>query len=558
MTVRCLAAWWAVALLSGSVSADSMRPGFAGLYKVDSTVVVYPAGPPEAAATNRRSADQRASLLRTVYGMEVRVVADDRLEAADLADHLLVLGWDNRVLGTERAPRPFERAPGKLVFAGREAPSDGVDLAFRVASPFASGRTLAFWSRIDPELDRMQLLPSFGSDWALYREFLPIAQGMFASAKDWPPQRDVDAEHDRGEILASSRGKRARVADGPVSVVFDPEAVAEPEARQILSARRAALAEAQRALGVSVADLRVRVEVYEDEHAKDELTGIPAPAHSIARDGTLHVVRRGAASTGFHEEIHLVAERAYGPTRSTALYEGLAVAADGAYRGRDLDTHAGILVETQRIPPVADLLDEGRIRGLPDDVALPAAGLLVRFLRERGGDAAVRTAYVAAEPDPAAAAGIPASRLDEQFRAWLTTRSAAGAAEVAFLKKMAEAQSAHADSDYAALARILREALAVKPNEPQTLFNLAAAEMRLGEYDAAERELRAVLASGLPQEHDLVVFSYLQLARVEDLRGRRDDALAHYREVLARKDRHDSHLSASEGLERPFTSDRLE
>lgn len=553
----CAILWMAIA----APRADSLRPGFAGLYKSASLVVVYPSLPTELAAVHRRSAEQRAVLLREVHGIQARVVADGDVTAGDLGENLLVLGWDNRVLGSDRAPRPFERSASSLNFLGLEAPAEGHDLAFRTASPFAPDRMVAFWSRIDPELDRMQPLPSFGSDWALYREFLPVAQGMFESLAAWPPVRNVDAERDRREELGAIRVGRAKVAAGSVSVVFDPAAILESEARAILEARRGALDAARRALGVTPERLDVRVEVYEDEKAKDDLTGVPSPAHSISRDGVLHVVRRAATSTGFHEEIHLVAERAFGGTTSTALYEGLAVAAEGSYRGRDLAMHAAILLEADRVPPIADLLDEGALRSLPDDDAVPAAALVVRFVRDRGGDAGVRRAYVASPPDVRAvgdAAGVPPDRLDGAFRTWLSGLASAKNSEVQFLKLMAEAQRAHADSDYAELTRILRAALELRPNEPQTLFNLAAAEMRLGEYDAAERELRTLLTTGLADEHDLVVFSYLQLGRLDDLRGRRDSAVANYREVLERGDRHDSHLSAQEGIERPFTADRLQ
>ena len=46
--------------------------------------------------------------------------------------------------------------------------------------------------------------------------------------------------------------------------------------------------------------------------------------------------------------------------------------------------------------------------------------------------------------------------------------------------------------------------------------------------------------------------------RAYDLLGRRDEALEMYRRVLTLPDRHETHLSAEEGISTPYTADRLD
>ncbi|MCM3871074.1 MAG: hypothetical protein ND895_10325, partial [Pyrinomonadaceae bacterium] len=53
-------------------------------------------------------------------------------------------------------------------------------------------------------------------------------------------------------------------------------------------------------------------------------------------------------------------------------------------------------------------------------------------------------------------------------------------------------------------------------------------------------------------EPTLVTMSHLYAARSLDLAGKRDDALAQYRQVLLRPDIFDAHDGAKKGLREPF------
>lgn len=562
IALACAVAAFLPRLAAAANSLSVTELGFAGLFRCEKVTVVYPTRPASGAEDARRSAESRASFLRAVHGMQVTVVADDRATGADLAGDLLVLGWSNAVLGTPRTPMPFAREVGRLVIGGGPSFDGDVDLAFVHASPFNSSRRLFFWSRIDAETDRFQILPFEGSDWIVYRRFLPLAQGMWTASSAWPPRREAEAEIDHRVELAEADARLGRVRRGAYDVVFDPSATSAETVEEIASARAAALAAAAEALGTKVPEgFRILLRVYADEAAKVRATGISSAVHSFPRDRELHMLVPHARTPNPHEEIHLLAATKYGPAFSTALYEGLAVAAERQWRGTDLPVAAAFLLDANALPGVADLLDEGRVRALDDGVSFPSSGLLVDWIRSKGGDRAVGAAYAVRWPDRAgiaAATDVPLERVETEFRGWVERTASSGRTEVEAAKLLDLARERHATGDLNGVAEALRKILEIRPGEPQTLFNLAAVQLRTGEYDQAEKNLRAIVASNLPDDDPLRVFAHFQLGRVLDLAGRRDAALAEYRRVLELPDVHDSHRSAREGLAAPFTPDRLE
>ena len=70
---------------------------------------------------------------------------------------------------------------------------------------------------------------------------------------------------------------------------------------------------------------------------------------------------------------------------------------------------------------------------------------------------------------------------------------------------------------------------------------------------AAKEFLAATRVEGA--EPTLVTMAHLYAARAFDLQGKRDDALAHYRQVLKRPDIYDSHDGAKKGLRQAFKPD---
>jgi len=530
--------------------------------EVSEATVVYPAGPGEDVARNRRSAIQRARYLETMSGMKTRVVSDAEVTEQDLSGHLLLLGWNNRLLGTDRARRPFERTVEGTSFLGILEPDPDVDLMFFYPSPYNPDRYLLFWSRIDPPRDRFMPLPMVGSDWAFYRDFGIVRQGMFRPARSWPPARDLEAEKDHTADHASLRSGESRTRGAHYDVVFHPGKIPNAEADAILNAREEALSRAASLLGVRLDGFRAVLYVYGDAELKKALTGVPDSAHIVPGRRELHMTRAAARTSSPHEEIHLLAEEAFGPCTVSALYEGLVVALGAGASKLDLDTHAAILLEKGSPPSLADVLDEERMRRGPAETTLAAAGLLLSWVRSVFGREGLARAYTIPEDTPLAlerALGRPASLLQADFRGWLAERATTRKNEVAFMKAEAEARERYLVGDYKGVAEALQKALRFKPRDPQTLFNLASAQMRTGDYGEAERNLKLLLEQRLegPNAH-LEIFAHYQLGRLYDVQGLRERALAQYERVLALPDQHDAHRLAREAIERPVTKEQLE
>jgi tetratricopeptide (TPR) repeat protein len=533
--------------------------GFPALFGFGEVTVVYPNGS-EQAEMNRISAEDRAEFLRSA-GVDATVAADDRITAAQLEGHLLVLGWDNRVVARDRVKAPFSRVGKGFSFLGIVERSENADLAVFHRSPYNPGRFLAFWSRIDPELDRFMMLPNVGSDWAIFHDYLPVRQGMFEPNPAWPPVRKQSAEKDHALDLAQARAARAERRSEHYTLRYDPTEISPDGAARILAAREKGLAAATAALGVDPKDHRITLEVFGTVDGKVALTGVPDAVHSHPRRPELYMLARVSTNPSPHEEIHIVARKVLGPAYLSALVEGLSLDEENDFRGTSLDLFAAILVEQGRMPGLEEILPEGRYRALPEGARYPAAGLLVRWLRSTWGDERFRSVYglrVGTTAELARALGRPAAGLTGEFRTWVEGVATTQAQEIAYIKVMSRAREQHLAADHEGMVASMHQALELKPDDPHALQNLAAAEMRLGRYADAEKHLGRLLALDLPDDSRFRIFGTWDLGRIYDLQGRRDEALAQYRRVLELPDLFELHLLARDALEYPVTPESLE
>jgi hypothetical protein len=560
--VAGIAAVAAAAAIGAARAAADAYLGALSIYDLKQIVVVYPAADGKQDDVNRVSAENRARFLEKVHGVKARVARDDRISPEDRKENLLLLGWDNRLLGTDEAPRPFQHTSRGTTFLGVTVNDPAQDLLVAHKSPYNANRFLVFWSRIDPERDRFMPLPRVGSDWAFLSDFTIVRQGMCERDPSWPPRRTDGAEIDHTGTLAAYRAAETVLKTAHFDLRYDASAIRPDEAKAIGETREKALAQAIAKLGAPPAGFRVQLVVYKDEAEKKERTGVEDATHSILSRREMHVVRRAARWTPPHEETHLVAREVLGPSYVTALYEGLAIAVDGTFRSADLGIHAAVLSDRNVLPPVESILDEEKLRALPDQVGFVSAGLLVAWLREALPADAFRRVYttLACSPaDLAKALGKPETELTPAFRAWTEKLGASHASDLAFLKAEEEARSRQLVGDWGGVARALEKALAVRVDDPQTLFNLASAELRSGAYAGAETHLGKLLGLKLaPDQSRFVIFGHYQLGRVYDVQGKREAALAEYRRVLLLPDDKDAHRLASEAIARPVTPDQLD
>ena len=202
-----VASFLAAAQLPSAAQPKPRYHGAARLFTLNEVTVVYPAGSDSNRDTHRLSAERSADFLRAVHGVQVEVAPDDGVSPKQLQGNLLLLGWGNQLLPTDEATRPIvESADGRRFLAQtRIAPGD--DLLFSWSSPYNPRRLLVFWSRIDLELDRFMTLPFLGSDWAIYRDFVILGQGMFADGDTWPPERNPYAERPPSEPQPLATGR---------------------------------------------------------------------------------------------------------------------------------------------------------------------------------------------------------------------------------------------------------------------------------------------------------------------------------------------------------------
>jgi hypothetical protein len=537
-------------------------PGAQHFFNLRRATVVYPAGPGRNAERNRLSAAARAAYLEGQTGMTARVVADIEVRDEHLADNLLVLGWDNALFGPKSAPRPFERSADGFRFLGLDHLDPSADLLFFSRSPFDPDHFLLFWSRIDPERDRFFPLPRIGSDWAVFEDFLPVRQGMCLPGTAWPPERDTSAEADHGPRLLRARGNERHRATEHYDVYWDPSGVPAEDIDRIAAARERAFAAAVSALGAPPEGFRIALHVYVDAAKKRELTGVPDPTHAAPWAHELHMIRAAALSPSPHEDAHVLARPLLGPGYVTALHEGLAIAVEDRVRGLPLEVAGGLLFESGGLPTLEVLLDEESYRRLPESVGPTAAGLLGAWIRATTPERRRAATFGVTRGTPealAAAMGRDAARIGAEFLGWVAERAAARAADVRFHKAELRAQERYVAGDWSGMIQALREALEHRRDDPQTLFNLASAQMRADAFAEAETNLRRILALDLDAaESRFRIFSHYQLGRVLDLQGRREEALSEYRTVLALPDVSDAHRLAEERIASPATREQLE
>lgn len=521
--------------------------GAARLFSQEKVIVVYPAGTGRSAEINRISAERRAAYLEVDWDVEARIVADDAITEEQLAGNLLVLGWDNRLIGTPRMPSPLSSAGTHRAFLGSIQVLADEDLLYGVASPYNPESWLFFWSRIDAERDRFLVLPFLGSDWGVYRDYRPVDQGMFDDPTQWPPARNLIAEMShRDKIPPPSKDRSEHfVLHGKLS---------DEEAQQILSAREKSLAKAIRELGDPGEGFVIGLYVYRDNEDKETITGVPASAHSIPGRREIHMTKRMARSLSPREEVNVLAARIFGPCSVTAFHDGLMTLVELPPGIAGLPLYAAMLLDQDQMPRIDELLDEEALRKLLHQrVGLTAAGLLVSWLREVGGRELLARAYPSLEIGAAELAGwigISQSEAEAAFRNWVGALAETAQTELEFRKAQERAREQRLMGDRAAEAALLVDALKLKPDDPETLYKLSLALIESEQYREAQRRLlRLVDLTVGPGETRYVIFGYYQLGRAYESLQDRKKAEGAYERMLELPDEHDAHRMAREALE---------
>jgi hypothetical protein len=544
------------AVLAGAVAwaaaapAGAANPAFVGaarIFGLDEVTVVYPAGEGQDAELNRISAERRAAYLERHWDIETSVTADDALSEEQLAGNLLLLGWSNRLIGTSRAPHPYANTEAGRMFLGSIPVLADEDLLFGAVSPYDPDSWLFFWSRIDPERDRFLVIPVNGSDWAVYRDYRVMDQGMFVDPENWPPTRDRGAE-------MSHRGTKPLPMQDRSAHFALHGTLPEEEVPRILAAREKSFAKVTSKLGAPAEGFIIGLYVYRSDEDKERRTGVPAGAHSIPGSREIHMTQRVAQSGSLREEANVVAAALFGPAKITAFHDGLATLLELPPSTGGLPLYAAMLLDQGRMPQIESLLDEEAMRKLLHSrVGLTASGLLVGWLREVGGRELLARAYSSFQLDTADLAGwlgLSPAEAEASFQEWVGSLADTAQTELAFRKAEEQAREQRMMGDREAEAEALARALTHKPDHPATLYALALALVESGQDEQAEsRLLRLVGLSVGPEDSRYVVFGYYQLGRAYENMGRLEKAEKAYESMLQMPDEHGAHRMAREALE---------
>jgi Flp pilus assembly protein TadD len=538
-----------LALLPAGLSAADPKPAYAGaarLYSLNQVTVVYPAAEGEDVETNRLSAERRAAFLRHDHGIEADVVVDGAVDAEILAGNLLLLGWGNRLLDREAAAAPIQKAATARLFLDSIQVAAHDDLLFAHSSPFNSQKELIFWSRIDPELDRMLLLPFFGSDWAVYRDFSIVEQGMFKKDRAWPPRRNPNAEKDwRSEMKVLP----ARQSSAHYRLHYLEETLDADGAAAILETREKVLSSLVELLGEPPEDFHIALFLYRNGARKEELTAIATNAHSFPARRESHMTVRHARSADPGQEVLLLAGALMGPCYYTALCQGLAFALRDVLGEGALPALAAQMVGNDNLPPIDDLLDEDKLRLMNRQLGMPAIGLLASWLRDQGAlERAWRSRRLATE-DIAIAMELEPAAVEAGFKGYVERLARDAGEDLAFRQALGEAEILYERGDTVGTVQALEQALQLRPDDPETLHKLVLALKQAGEPERLEQRLQQLVGLKIdPSQVSFIMFGHYQLGMLYDSQGKKKKARAQFEKMLELPDGNEAHRRAREAL----------
>jgi tetratricopeptide (TPR) repeat protein len=517
------------------------------LYSLDEVSIVYPSGDGEDVAANRLSAERLAAFLRHGHDIEAKVVADGDIDDEALNGHLLLLGWNNRVLARDGAPTYFQEIGGERLFLGSIRVRAGEELLFSHFSPFNTEKLLLYWSRIDLEAERSHPLPSLDSDWAVYHDFLVAEQGMVAKGLDLPPKRNPNAEMSwRGKISSPP----ARQRSDHYTLHYADGMLGDGEAEAILEAREATLSKVIARLGAPPEGFNIALFLYRTGEKKEELTGVATNAHSIAGRLETHMTVRHARSNDPVQETLLLAAARMGTCYNTTLCEGLAFAMLDALGSRGMSAQAAAMMESGKLPAVTILLDETKLRTIDRQLLMPASALLVSWLQEEALLALAWESRGEALEALARAMEIEPAELDSSFEKYVATLGKDAGDELAFRKALSEVNFHYDRGDTVGMVRALERALQIRPDDPETLYQLCMALKGAGEMERAEKMLRQLVGLDLdPSISYFPTYGHYQLGKLYDSQGKVKKARTQFERMLELPDLKGAHQRAREALE---------
>ncbi len=504
------------------------------------------------------SCERKKSFLERHFNMKVRIVPDKKITDEEKKGVLIIVGKENALLKEIWDKTPIRPTPDSFFFYSEEYPNPRDSIMFTQVNPFNEENSILVCTSIDPDIDKISPITVIGSDWIIFRDLAIIRQGRFYGGKSLPPSYDGLAEFNNTDTFEAFFGNLSKESSDFYDINFPADLDGKERIAEGAKMRDAALRDILKKIGMKPPEKKFKIFLYKDQDQKKEFTGVPGKIHFMDGRKEIHMIADSFFAEHHHDDAHIVAGFILSGNASIHMTEGFAIFIDSQWKGKSLPYWSGFFLKLGKLPPLEELLDEGKFIKLASDYSYPLIGSVVTMLIEKHGIEKFKEILGMQKVTDDAlkkAAGFDLSQLEAEWVADIKKSSAVHSKEIEFSIHNDVARECLEKKEYAAAVKELKKALEIIPDDPQTLFNCASASIRIPDLKAAEQVLLQLLNLNLPKsEQRFIVFGHYQLGRVYDLMDKRQKALAEYKKVLALPDMFDSHKQAKERLDRPATA----
>ncbi len=504
------------------------------------------------------SCERKKSFLERNFNMKVRIVPDKKLTDEEKRGVLIIVGKENALLKEIWEKTPIRPTPDSFFFYGEEYPNPRDSIVFTQVNPYNEENSILVCTSIDPDIDKIAPITVIGSDWIIFRDLAAIRQGRFFGGKALPPSYDGLAEFNNTETIRTFYGELLKESSDFYEIYFPADFDRKERIAEGAKMRDAALRDILKKIGMSPPEKKFKIFLYKDQDQKKEYTGVPGKIHFLDGRKEVHMVEEGFFADHHHDDAHIVAGFILSENASIHMTEGFAIFIDAQWKGKPLPYWSGFFLKLGKLPPLEELLDEGKFIKYMSDYSYPLIGSVVTMLIEKHGIAKFKEILGMQEVTDEALKKVTGSDLSQLGAEWIANikkTAVLQSKEIEFSIRNDAAREYLEKKEYAAAVKEMKKALEIIPDDPQTLFNCASASIRIPDLKTAQQVLLQLLNLNLPKsEQRFIVFGHYQLGRVYDLMEKREKALAEYEKVLALPDMFDSHKQARERLDRPATA----
>ena len=501
------------------------------------------------------SCERKKNYIERFFGSKVKIVADKDLTEADKKGNFIIVGKENALLKEIWQKTPIRPTPDSFFFDVQEYANPRDHITFTQVNPFNEFKLILICTSIDPDIDKIRPIPQYGSDWMIMRDLSIIRQGRFYGGTSLPPGSDPLAEMDRSAEVEGFY-KNLVKAESQFYEIYHPSDLDEKDKiPDGVKKRDAALLSILKRIGVKAPDKKFKIFIYKDKEQKAKISDVAEPIHFFDGRKEVHMISKYLFADSIHDDSHVVAGFILSDSASVQMTEGFAVSIDAQWKGEPLPYWSGFYLKADKLPSLYDLLDEEKYIRFPSEYSFPLVGSLATMIIEKNGIDPFRKLLGQLRVTDASSKeilGMDLGKLDSEWKSDIKAKAGAYSKKIDFAVCNDAARKNIEKKDFSAAVKEFLKALAVIPDDPQALFNLASAYIRVPDLESAEKTFLKLASMELPDsDRRFIVFSHYQLGRLYDLRGDREKAISEYNKVLSLPDMFDSHKLAKDRMDRP-------